>query len=112
MRDLVFRNLTSPDHKRKILSSSEIFDKEGTRTIIRRHFIYIVKEVTDKQIEKQPPILAVLKERNTKEKIEKFFCRMKGSVYAVSNGRVYLITFMHTLKILLCAIPKEMMKYT
>ena len=113
MRDLLFRNLTSLDRKRKILASSEIFDKSGVRTVVRRHFVYLVKELpVDVKFEKQPPYLFILKVRDTKEKVEKFFCRMKGSVYAISGDRAYLITFMHSLKICLTAIPDSLMKYT
>ncbi|MDD5347841.1 MAG: hypothetical protein PHT59_04430 [Candidatus Omnitrophica bacterium] len=112
MRDLVFRNLTSENRKRKILSSAEIFDKAGIRTTVRRHFIYIVKEVTEETIQRQSPELSIVKQRNTKQKAEKFFCRLKGSVYAISNGRLYLVTFMHSLKIMLQSIPEQMMKYT
>ena len=113
MRDLLFRNLTSLDRKRKILASSEIFDKSGVRTVVRRHFVYIVKELSPQEnVTKQPSYLFVLKVRNTKQLVEKFFCRMKGCVYAVSNNKVYAITFMHSLKICLTAIPEQLMKYT
>jgi hypothetical protein len=113
MRDLLFRNLTSLDRKRKILASSEIFDKSGVRTVVRRHFVYIVNEVSpEAAVTKKPSYLFVLKVRNTKERTEKFFCRMKGCIYAVSNNKVYVITFMHSLKICLSAIPENLMKYT
>jgi hypothetical protein len=113
MRDLLFRNLTSLDRKRKILASSEIFDKSGVRTVVRRHFVYMVKVLpADVKFEKRPAYLFVLKERKTKEKTEKFFCRMKGTVYAIVNDKVYCITFMHSLKICLSAIPQDLMKYT
>lgn len=95
------------------MASSEIFDKSGVRTVVRKHFVYMVKDVTEgAKLEKQPPYLVIFKKRDTKEKTEKFFCRMKGSVYAVCEGKVYLITFMHSLKICLTAIPDSLMKYT
>lgn len=113
MRDVLFRNLTSLDRKRKILASSEIFDKSGVRTVVRKHFVYMVKELPlDLKFEKQPPYLFVLKVKNTKEKVEKFFCRIKGSVYAISQDKAYLINFTHSLKICLSAIPDGLMKYT
>lgn len=99
MRDLLFKNLTSTDKKRKIISSSEIMDQEGVRSIIRRHFVCLVKEVQDKEADKPLPYLYVLKARNTKEHKEKFFCRIKGSVYASSGEKLYLLLFMHSLKI-------------
>ncbi len=91
--------------------SSEVVDKDGVRTIVRRHFIYYAKEIDDNQVVKHSPYLFVLKERNTKEKKEKFYCRMKGSVYAVCQGRLFFVQFMHSLKISIVAIPKETMKY-
>ena len=99
MRDLVFKNLTSADRKRKILASSEVLDKEGVRCVIRRHFVCLVKEVKDSQGLRPSPYLYVLKQRNSRQQQEKFFCRIKGSVYAQSNGKLFLLLFMHSLKI-------------
>ncbi len=110
MRDLVFKNLTSSDKKRRILSSSEILEEEGVRSTIRRHFACIVREIKDKQIKRPLPSLQVIKERNNKEQRERFFCRIKGSVYAINNDRVYLILFMHSLRIDFTAIPEHSLK--
>ena len=112
MRDLLFKNLTSQDHRRKVLASSEIVDKAGIRTIVRRHFVYFVKEVNDNKLENHSPYLFVLKERNTKQKTERFYCRMKGNIYAVCQGRLFLIQFMHSLKIKLTAIPEGLVQYS
>ncbi|RKY32291.1 MAG: hypothetical protein DRP74_02965 [Candidatus Omnitrophota bacterium] len=101
MRDLLFKNLTSVDKKRKVIISSEVTDKAGLRSVIKRHFICVVREVKSEEIEKPLPYLYVLKERNTDEKKEKFFCKLKGSIFAINKGRVYLILFMHSLKITL-----------
>jgi hypothetical protein len=106
MRDLIFKNLTSADKKRKILISSEITDQQGVRCIIRRHFVCIVKEIKDTNTQRPLPYLYILKERNRREQREKFFCRLKGSVYALSKGKLFLLLFMHSLKINFIAIPK------
>jgi len=110
MRDLVFKNLTSSDRKKRVIVSSEIEDKQGVRSTIHRHFVCLVREVQDTQLKKTLPNLYVLKERNTQEQKEKFFCRIKGSVYAVCNGRLFLILFQHSLKITLSSIPKDIFK--
>lgn len=111
MRDLLFKNLTSSDRKKRIISSSEIVDRQGTRSIIHRHFACIVKEIQGQNnLEKPAPYLYVLKEHNTKKQKEKFFCRMKGSIYAVANGRLFLILFMHSLKIYLTSTPQDLIK--
>ena len=107
MRDLLFKNLTSNDHKRRVISSSEIADKEGVRSIIRRHFICMVREVKNEGMDKPAPYLYVLKEHNSREHKEKFFCKIKGSVCAVNQGRLFLIVFMHSLRIDLLSTPQN-----
>ncbi len=104
MRDLLFKNLTSSDRKRKIIASAEISDKQGVRSIIRRHFVCIAKEVEHNKAEKPLPYVRVIKEHNSREQKEKFFCKIKGSVYVICNGRIFLIVFMHSLRINLVAI--------
>jgi hypothetical protein len=107
MRDLLFRNLISDDKKRRVLASSETVDKDGIRSIIHRHFVCIIKEVANKEVSKPEPYLYVLKEHNNKEHKEKFFCRMKGSIYAVHKGQLFLMMFMHSLKISLTPAPLD-----
>jgi hypothetical protein len=107
MRDLLFKNLTSSDRKRRVIASSEIADKEGVRSVIRRHFICMVKEIKDEKIEKPAPYLYVLKEHNSRDQREKFFCKVKGSICAVNQGRLFLIVFMHSLRIDLLATPQK-----
>jgi len=104
MRDLLFKNLTSPDKKRRVISSSEIAERAGTRSVIRRHFAYIVKELKEQAQEKSQPRIYILKERNNKEHKERFFCRIKGSIYAVKNHKLFLINYLHSLKIDLAAL--------
>lgn len=103
MRDLLFKNLTSIDRKKRVIVSSEIVDRQGVRSSIRRHFIYLIKEIKESNIERPKPYLYVLKVHNTKEQKERFFCKIKGSIYAVHKGKVFLIIFMHSLKIDLIA---------
>jgi len=103
MRDLLFKNLTSADKKRRVIASSEIMHRDGVRNVIRRHFICIVREINQPAQERLLPCLSVLKEKNTKARRERFFCKVKNSVYAVYKGKLFLITFMHTLNITLTA---------
>lgn len=103
MRDLLFKNLTSVHKKRRIIASSEVVDKGGIRSIIQRHFICMVREVKDNQFPRPRPSVYVLKEHNNRQQIERFSCRFKSSLFAVNNSRIFLITFMHSLKITLTA---------
>ncbi|PIQ87665.1 MAG: hypothetical protein COV73_02915 [Candidatus Omnitrophica bacterium CG11_big_fil_rev_8_21_14_0_20_43_6] len=96
---MLFKNLTFPDRGRKIIASSEVADKEGVHSVVRRHFSYIVKPIQRAEVIKPQPYLYVLKERNTKERHEHFFCKVKGSVLVVNNGHFFLILFVHTLSV-------------
>ena len=103
MRDLHYKNLTSVDRSRRVIASSEITDKEGVHSVVRRHFSYMIKQVEKADVVKPAPYLYVLKERNTREKREHFFCKIKGSLLAVNKEKLFLIVFVHTLSIQLTA---------
>ena len=112
MRDLLFKDLTSSDRKRRIICSSEIMDKEGVRSIIRRYFVYIVKDITEAYAQKPVPSVYVVKRRDTKERKENFFCRVKAGIIIVKDKRQFLVLYAHSLKIGLAAIPAHLSKYS
>ena len=107
MRDLLYKNMTSADRSRRVIASSEISDKEGVHSVVRRHFACMVKQVDNAQFEKPAPYLYVLKERNTQQKRERFFCKIKGSLLVVNKGKVFLVVFIHTLTIQLSSSHKK-----
>lgn len=106
MRNLLYKNLTSSDRRRKIITSSEVTDKEGIHSVVRRHFACMLKQVENADMEKQQPYFYVLKERNTKQKREHFFCKIKGSLVAKNKGKLLHILFVHTLSVELTASAK------
>jgi hypothetical protein len=106
MRDLLYKNLSFPNRGRKIIASSEVADKEGVHSVVRRHFTYFVKPIPRIGLVKPQPYLYVLKERKTKEKREHFFCKVKGSVLAVNRGNFFQILFVHTLSVNLSVSEK------
>jgi len=60
----------------------------------------LIKEIRpEEKVSLPAPYLYVLKERNHLQQREKFLFRLKGSLYAFSNEHLYLITFLHSLKI-------------
>jgi len=108
MRDIIFKNLTSQDKKRKIIVSNETFEKGGIRTHITRHLICLVKKIEpNDKVEHPMPYLYILKERNHQKEIQKFIFRLKGSIFTISGGNLYLITFLHSLKIFMNTLNKE-----
>lgn len=106
MKNLIFKNLTSADKKRKTISISEITDSQGIHSIVQRHFVYIAKEVYAERIQNSPSEVRIVKERNTRERRESFFCKVKGQVYISNNDRLFLICFLHSLKIELAVIAE------
>lgn len=106
MRDLLFKNLTSADRKKKIIVTTDTAEKSGVRTKIVRHLICLVKDIDpSQQIEQPLPYLYILKKRNSKQQTQRFLCRIKGSIYTMTNGKLYLINFAHSLNIKL--IPSQ-----
>jgi len=111
MRDLVYKNLTSIDKKKRKISSSETADSQGVRSVIRRHFVCLIKEVEGANSQKPESNLTIIRQRNTRESRERFFCKIKGSVCAVSGGKLFLILYMHSLAIDLGAETKDISEY-
>lgn len=99
MRDLLFKNLTSQAKKRKILASSEVMDKQGIHSVVRRHFIYALKEIPEQRVKESAPVLFIRKEHNQKEQRERFFCKIKGNLFATNKGKLYEISYLHSLDI-------------
>ncbi|MCX5713570.1 MAG: hypothetical protein NT033_01910 [Candidatus Omnitrophica bacterium] len=74
-------------------------------SVIRRHFIYVAKEVKANQKKVAiKPYAYVRKERNTHLQEEKFYCKIKGAIYTIYEEKVFLIRFMHSLKIHISAV--------
>jgi len=68
-------------------------------SVVHRHFAYIIKPVRGADLFKPQPYLYVLKKRNTRQKREHFFCKIKGNILAVNEGNLYKILFIHTLSV-------------
>lgn len=107
MRALVFKNLTSQDHKRKVLSSAEVIEQQGTRTEIHRHLLCLIKEATKEEIKPQKvnPQIFVIKKCDTQTQSESFLCRLKGILYVKSGDKIFSIEFIHSLRIHLTTMP-------
>lgn len=101
MRDLVFKNLTSKDRKKKILSAKEIINENGILTRINKHLIYIVREATGQNPEdtKIQNELFIIKEKKSNQRKESFFVKMKGGMYTNQGNKLFVVNFLHSLKI-------------
>ncbi|MFC1709393.1 hypothetical protein ACFL2J_05000 [Candidatus Omnitrophota bacterium] len=110
MRDLVFKNLTSKSKSRKILLAKETIDEDGIHTRIQKHLIYNVRELTKESSDDKEMMneLFITKEKNSGQKRESFFIKMKSAMYANCNDKLYIVSFLQSLKIELSpTIEKE-----
>jgi len=100
MRNLVFKNLTSKDHTRKIILAKETFEEEGISTVIQKHLIYFVRQIKQQgPNDKVKPELFIIKQKNSHSKTEAFLVKMKAGMYIQYEGNLYVINFLHSLKI-------------
>ncbi len=112
MRELVFKNLTSEDKRRRDLYISETLDKNGVKTITRRHSVYIIgkrSKVKDEKELMQHKIQAptnttnrhvfIFKKRKTKLKKDSCICEVVGKFYAVVKNDLYSVAFKHSFEI-------------
>lgn len=111
MRELVFKNLTSEDKKRKDLFIKETIDKGGMRTVTQRHSTYMISNrrtfASCSELEEWQKNMSscgrrhvfVFKKRSTKEKKDSFICDVVGKFYAVVKNDAYSIAFKHSFEI-------------
>ena len=99
MREILYKNLTSPKNGRRVISVHETNENKDCFTHVHKAFIYLVRK-EEKQEESVPkPIFQIFKSFNTKTKAEKFSFRVKGIFYVVKDVSVYTVYFCHSLRI-------------
>ncbi|HOX54426.1 MAG: hypothetical protein PHI86_05410 [Candidatus Omnitrophica bacterium] len=109
MRELLLKNLTSINKKRKILSLSEAFNKDGVLTRVNRSFIYLVREVTGAGEIAEKPEFFIYKIHDSKLRVEKFLFKIKGNFYVSCNQKMYLVVYCHSLRIALSEEAHEIL---
>ena len=99
MKNLILKNATSLDGSRKVVSSSETVEKGGVRTIVSKRFIYKAIEIDHIPDSRPAPQVFISRICDNLRKQEKFFYRLKASLYAQTRGKMFLILFGHSLRI-------------
>ena len=99
MHDLIFKNLTSFDRKKRVLLAFERFNKDGVFTEKERKFIYLIREVSSANAVLDPPQLFVVKSVDSKTLQERFFCKIKASLYVQNKKKLFLVRFRHSIRI-------------
>lgn len=114
MREVVFKNLTSVSSRKKDIFLKEVFERDGVIAKTERRCFYFIKDVKhlDGQEELQKWLdsgksagredtrqFHIMKEHNDRLMEDKIICKVIGTFYAVMNGSIYTIGFMHSFKV-------------
>jgi len=112
MRELLFKNITSGNKKRKDLYVTETLNRNGITTITQRHSTYIVgacnkfktleelaewKKTTGLKANKRH--VFIIKKRDSKLNKDMFICDIVGRFYAVTGSDIYSIAFKHSFEV-------------
>ncbi len=114
MRELIFKNLTKTASKKRDISVEEVVERNGIVSSTQKRSTYFVRGshmvkskadleswVNKRKIEKiaNKRFFHILREYSDKDKVDKLFCKMRGSFYVISGQSVYDIVFVHAIKI-------------
>ena len=113
MRELLFKNLTSNDHKKRDVFAQEMVNKNGVLATSERRCLYFIKDKIEinnpmdlvklakikKKDQDNNRCFHVLKEHDSKTGIDKLICKLKGTFYAVVGKSIYCIVFIHSFKV-------------
>lgn len=113
MRELLFKNITKWNHKKRDIFVQETVIKDGVLAKTTRRCLYFIKErkhikdpgdlkklaetkICDDQVKRH---FHVLKERDSDTGMDKLMCKVAGTFYAMIDEYLYSIVFVHTFKI-------------
>jgi len=114
MREVVFKNLTSLNSRKKDIVLKEVFEKDGVLAKTERRCFYFIRRIDrlsddntlDKWMASQGAIgspntrrFHILKEHDDDLNADKVICRIDGEFFAVVNMNIYTIGFLHYFKV-------------
>jgi hypothetical protein len=114
MREVVFRNMTSVESRKKDIFLQEVFEKDGVIAKTERRCFYYIKDVV--RVEKpddlrqwmEPPDggsrmnkrhFYVFKEHSDKLGEDRLLCKILGIFYVIVENCVYEIAFLHSFRV-------------
>lgn len=122
MRELIFKNLTTPASKKRDISMEEVVERNGLVSLTKKRSTYFVRGVhhikSQEELQewinkrkKNPGLnkkfFHILRKYSDKNKEDKLMCKMRGSFYVISDQSVYNIVFVHAIKIKINKPAKE-----
>jgi hypothetical protein len=114
MREVVYRNLTSINSRKKDIFLQEVFEKDGVTAKTERRCLYFIKDIIhldtpadlQKWIAKQSESGAmnkrqfyIFKQHSDSPGEDKLICKILGNFYAIVNNSIYVIVFLQSFKV-------------
>ena len=99
MKEIAFKNLTSAERKRKIISLRETTERDGCSIASQKTLVYMVSHQSGKVRNIERPEYHIGKSYDSITKEERFSLRVKGTSYVVQDSNLLKVDFCHSLKI-------------
>ena len=114
MREVIYKNLTSINLRKKDIVLKEVFERNGVVAKTERRCFYFIRDVThlggegdlQKWLSDQNNVemmnkrnFHILKEHSDLLGEDKIICKIVGTFYAVLDKDVYTIGFLHSFKV-------------
>jgi hypothetical protein len=114
MREVLFKNLTSVNSRKKDISLREVFVKDGVLAKTERRCFYFVKEVTpindqdsaqewidihSKNERMNKRHFHILKKHDDESGEDRVACKILGSFYAVVGKQAFNVAYLHSFKV-------------
>lgn len=116
MREVIYKNLTSLNSRKKDICLHEIFEKDGLTAHTERRSFYFIKEIRrfneaaelkrwlaekDVSADMGKRHFYIRKHHTDAPSVDKMICKVLGNIYAVVGNAVYTVVFLQSFKVLL-----------
>lgn len=99
MKEIAFKNITSTERRRKIISLRETTERDGCAVSSSKTLVYMVSPQPTKVRNVQSPEYHIGKSYDSSTKEERFSLRVKGTSYVIQDSKLLKVDFCHSLKI-------------
>lgn len=114
MREVVFRNLTSVNSRKKDIFLQEVFEKDGVVAKTERRCFYFIKEIVrldkaddlQKWLDSQGGVgkvtsrqFYIFREHSDMSGEDRLLCKILGTFYVIVDNSVYTIAFLHSFRV-------------
>jgi len=115
MREILFKNLTGSNHRKRDLTIKEIVTRNGMSATVERRCVYFVRNIVKvkdssdlksleelkigDEIARKKPEFHILRKYDEATGDDKLICKVSGKFYVISDNKVYCIAFVHSFKI-------------